>query len=160
MWNTCDLYDQFEGKVQTNQAPLVHYGGNRAFCGVLDTVECFEDNVLLRQALEEEGKGRVLVVQGHGSRACALMGDIIAAVGMNNGWSGVVINGMIRDVGAISKLDWGVMALGSNPAKSRKLGIGARKKAIRFGGVYFEPGAYIYCDEDGILIGSQKLHNL
>jgi regulator of ribonuclease activity A len=115
---------------------------------------------LLRQALEEQGKGRVLVVQGHGSRACALMGDMIAALGMNNGWSGVVINGMIRDVDAISKLDWGVMALGSNPAKSRKLGIGVRNKAIQFGGVHFELGAYIYCDEDGILVGSQKLHNL
>ena len=158
MWNTCDLYDQFEGKVQTNQAPLVHYGGNHAFCGPLATVECFEDNVLLRHALEEQGKGQVLVVQGHGSRACALMGDMIAALGMNNGWSGVVINGMIRDVGAICKLDWGVMALGSNPAKSRKLGIGARNNAIHFGGVHFEPGAYIYCDEDGILVGSQKLH--
>ena len=160
MWNTCDLYDQFEGKVQTNQAPLVHYGGNRAFCGPLATVECFEDNVLLRQALEEQGKGRVLVVQGHGSRACALMGDMIAALGMNNGWSGVVINGMIRDVGAICKLNWGVMALGSNPAKSRKLGIGVRNKTVHFGGVHFEPGAYIYCDEDGILVGSQKLHDL
>ncbi len=160
MWNTCDLYDQFEGKVQTNQAPLVHYGGNRTFCGPIATVECFEDNVLLRQALEEQGKGRVLVVQGHGSRACALMGDNIAALGMNNRWSGVVINGMIRDIGAICKLDWGVMALGSNPAKSRKLGIGAHNNAIHFGGVHFEPGAYIYCDEDGILVGSQKLHNL
>jgi len=158
MWNTCDLFDQFEGQVQTNQAPLIHYGGNRAFCGDLVTVECFEDNVLLRQALEEQGKGRVLVVQGHGSRACALMGDMIAALGMKNVWSGVVINGMIRDVSAISNLDWGVMALGSNPAKSRKLGIGVTNKAIRFGGVHYEPGAYIYCDEDGILVGSQKLH--
>lgn len=158
MWNTCDLYDEFEGQVQTNHAPLVHYGGNRLFCGAIATVECFEDNVLLRQTLEEQGNGRVLVVQGHGSRACALMGDKIAALGMNNGWSGIVINGMIRDVGAIAELDWGVMALGSNPAKSRKAAIGARDQAIRFGGVRYEPGAYIYCDVDGILVGSQKLY--
>ena len=158
MWNTCDLFDEFEGQVQTNQASLIHYGGNRSFCGAIATVECFEDNVLLRQTLEAPGNGRVLVVQGHGSRACALMGDKIAALGMNNGWNGIVINGMIRDVGAMAKLDWGVMALGSNPAKSRKLGIGARDKTISFGGVQFDPGAYIYCDEDGILVGSRKLH--
>ena len=158
MWNTCDLYDQFEGQVQTNQAPLVHFGGNRSFCGAVSTVECFEDNVKLRQAMEEQGSGRVLVVQGHGSRACALMGDMIATMGMKNGWSGIVINGMIRDVGAIAELNWGVMALGSNPAKSRKLGIGARDQVIRFGGVHFEPGAYIYCDEDGVLVGARRLH--
>lgn len=158
MWNTCDLYDQFEGEVQTCQAPLAHYGGNPSFCGTIVTVECFEDNVLLRQSLEKEGHGRVLVVQGHGSRACALMGDKIAALGMNNGWSGVVIHGMIRDVGAITKLDWGVMALGSNPAKSRKLGIGARDQAVKFGSVLFEPGTFIYCDKDGILVGSRRLH--
>lgn len=158
MWNTCDLYDQFEGKVQTNQAPLVHYGGYRSFCGPIATVECFEDNVLLRQALEEQGNGRVLVVQGHGSRACALMGDMIATLGMNNGWSGIVINGMIRDVGTIAELAWGVLALGSNPAKSRKLGIGARDQAISFGNVRYRPGEYLYCDEDGILVGPRQLH--
>ena len=158
MWNTCVLYDQFEGQVQTSQAPLIHFGGNRTFCGVIVTVECFVDNIFLRQALGKQGKGQVLVVQGHGSRACALLGDKMATLGMNNGWAGVVINGMIRDVNAISSLKWGVMALGSNPAKSRKIGIGANNKDICFGGVKFEPGAYIYCDEDGILVGAQKLH--
>ena len=159
MWNTCDLYDQFEGQVQTNQAPLVHYGGNRSFYGAIATVECFEDNVVLRQTLEEPGNGKVLVVQDHGSRACALMGDMIATMGLKNGWSGIVIDGMIRDIGAIAELDWGVIAIGSNPAKSRKLGIGARDQAVRFGGVLYEPGAYIYCDEDGILVGPKKLHS-
>ena len=103
MWNTCDLYDQFEGHVQTSQAPLVHYGGNQAFCGALTTVECFEDNVVLRHALEEQGQGRGLVVQGHGSRACALMGDKIAALDMNNGWSSVVIPGTTTRSSKISK---------------------------------------------------------
>ena len=66
----------------------------------------------------------MLVVDGGGSLRTALMGDMIAASAVANGWAGVVINGAIRDRVAIAELPLGVKALGSNPRKSAKAGAG------------------------------------
>ena len=45
------------------------------------------DVPMLTQALEEQGNGRVLVVDGGGSMRCALLGDNIAEMAHKNGWS-------------------------------------------------------------------------
>lgn len=39
------------------------------------------------QALEENGQGRVLVVDSGGSLRCAVLGDNLAEMGHKNGWS-------------------------------------------------------------------------
>jgi hypothetical protein len=44
------------------------------FSGQVSTVKCFENNPLVRKALEEPGSGRVLVVDGGASKRCALLG--------------------------------------------------------------------------------------
>ena len=87
----------------------------------------------------------------------ALMGDLIAAKGARNGWSGVVILGAIRDSAEIAEIDFGAKALGVNPAKSSKEGTGAVDEPVEFGGVTFTPGDWIYCDEDGILVAPEPL---
>lgn len=56
------------------------------FSGKISTVKCFENNPLVRKALEEDGHGRVLVVDGGGSLRCALLGDNIAEMAYKNGW--------------------------------------------------------------------------
>lgn len=108
--------------------------------------------MILKATLGEPGAGRVLVVDGGGSLAAALMGDLIADLGASSGWEGVVINGAVRDVEALSKINIGVKALGSNPRKSRKEGVGDRDVEVSFGGVTFKPGCHLYSDTDGILV--------
>lgn len=102
--------------------------------------------------LATPGDGAVLVVNGRGSLNAALMGDLIAASAVENGWAGVVIHGAIRDSVAINALDLGVKALGTNPRKSAKLGVGEVDVDVSFGGVLFRIGAHLYSDEDGILV--------
>jgi regulator of ribonuclease activity A len=106
--------------------------------------------VLFRQLLGEPGDGGVIVVDGGGSTAIALMGDMLAARARDNGWAGVIINGAIRDSAEIAGIDIGVKALGVNPAKSAKKGEGETDVAVEFGGVRFRPGEWVYCDEDGV----------
>ena len=115
------------------------------------------DNQLFRALLDEAGNGAVVVVDGGGSLESALMGDLIAAKGMKNGWAGVVILGAIRDSVAIGAMNFGTKALGVNAAKSSKDGIGTVDGGVEFGGVRFEPGHWIYCDEDGILVAPHEL---
>ncbi|MER6944173.1 ribonuclease E activity regulator RraA [Nonomuraea sp. NPDC000554] len=149
---TADLYDERGDELGSCDLQFRQYGGRRAFHGVIATVRCHEDNVLLKAALSEPGEGRVLVVDGGGSLHAALMGDMIAGLAVGSGWSGVVINGAVRDVAALGALDLGVKALGSNPRKSAKEGTGERDVPVTFGGVTFSPGAELFSDDDGILV--------
>ena len=154
---TTDLYDEHEGSVLTCATQFRDYGGKKQFSGPIRTVRCFRDNQLFRALLDEPGDGAVVVVDGGGSTESALMGDIIAAKGAKNGWSGVVILGAIRDSIEIGRIEFGAKALGVNPAKSSKDGIGTVDEPVEFGGVTFTPGEWIYCDEDGILVSARKL---
>ena len=113
---------------------------------------CHRDNALVKAALAEPADGRVLVVDGSGWLESSLMGDLIAASAVENGWSGVVIHGAVRDVVAIRGLQLGALALGSNPRKSAKDGVGERDVPVSFGGVEFVPGQRLWADEDGILV--------
>lgn len=130
------------------------YGGTRAFGGPVATIKCFEDNSLVRAALETPGAGRVLVVDGGGSLRCALLGDMLAALAAQNDWAGVVVNGCVRDAAALAKIAVGVKALATCPLKSVKRGAGMRDVPVRFAGVEFAPGRSLYADEDGIVVAA------
>lgn len=149
---TADLYDERGDQLDSCDLQLRQYGGRRAFSGRIVTVRCHQDNALLKSILGEPGEGRVLVVDGGGSLHTALMGDVIASTAVENGWSGVVINGAVRDVAALRELDLGVKALGSNPRRSGKEGTGERDVPVTFGNAVFSPGAELFSDDDGILV--------
>ena len=131
------------------------FGRRGRFCGRIRTVQCRSDNGLVKQLANTASDGEVLVVDGGGLRYSALMGDMIAEAAARNGWAGAVIYGVIRDSAAIGRMDFGVKALGTNPRKSAKDGRGATDTAVAFGGVVFTPGAWLYSDEDGILVAEQ-----
>lgn len=154
---TADLYDEHEEKLQIATPMFNDYGGKKSFFGPASTVKVFEDNSLVRAALEEPGEGRVLVVDGEGSLRCALVGDMLAILAKDNGWHGIVVHGCIRDSSVIADIGIGVKALNTNPRKSVKKGEGERDVRVVFADVTINPGDYIYADEDGVVISSEKL---
>jgi regulator of ribonuclease activity A len=133
------------------------YGGHLEFHGPITTLRLFEDNSLVRKALEGPGEGRVLVVDGGGSLRCALLGDQLAELAVKNGWAGVVVNGCVRDSAAIAKLAVGVKALATHPRKSEKRGVGDVDRPVTFAGVTFHPGDWVYADGDGLLLSPVSL---
>jgi regulator of ribonuclease activity A len=54
-------------------------------------------------------------------------------------------------VAALRDLPLGALALGSNPRKSAKDGVGERDEPVAFGGVEFVPGQTLWADEDGVV---------
>lgn len=150
--SVADLCDAHEDEVEVCVAALRDYGGRRAFHGRIRTVRCHEDNSLVKAVLSEPGEGQVLVVDGDGSMHCALVGDVIAADAVNNGWAGVVVNGCVRDSAVLAGLDLGVKALGTNPKRSVKRGEGVVDTPVAFGGVVFVPGDRLYADADGVAV--------
>ncbi|MDQ4129165.1 MAG: ribonuclease E activity regulator RraA [Actinomycetota bacterium] len=156
-FKTADLCDEFEGSVGVAEPLLSDYGGNTSFYGSLATVKVFEDNVLVREALETDGQGRVLVVDGGGSTRCALVGDRLAQLAHDNGWAGIVVDGCIRDSEEISRIPVGLKARHAVPKKSAKRGTGERDVPVRFAGLTFTPGHYLYADPDGIVVADRPL---
>jgi regulator of ribonuclease activity A len=149
---TADLVDEIGPDVRSCDLQLRQFGARSQFAGPITTVRCFEDNALLKSVLSEPGNGGVLVIDGDGSLHSALVGDLIAGLGRDNGWSGLIIAGAVRDAATLRTLDIGIKALGTNPRKSTKTGEGVRDVAVEFGGVMFVPGHIAYCDDDGIVV--------
>ncbi len=152
MTSTSDVYDAHSGEAIVCELQLRRFGGVAEFAGVIATVRCFEDNVLLKQRVGEPGHGRVLVVDGGGSLRCALVGDNVAGLALENGWAGLVINGCVRDVDALAELAIGIKALGTSPRPSGKDGLGELDVPVSFGGATFAPGGTLYSDADGIVV--------
>jgi regulator of ribonuclease activity A len=155
---TADLIDAYGPELTGCETQFRSYGARARFAGPIATVRCHEDNALVKRVLGTPGEGRVLVVDGSGSLRTALLGDMIAASAVAQGWAGVVINGAVRDVVALRELDLGIRALGSNPCKSAKDGAGEVDVPVLFGGAEFRPGSWLYADEDGIVVAPRRLH--
>lgn len=155
--STPDLCDRFGDRVQVAEPRFRDYGGSVAFAGVIETLRVFEDNALVRQVLETEGRARVLVVDGGGSVRSALVGGNLAALAARNGWRGIVVHGAVRDSAELAAASTGLKALALSPRKSGKVGSGERGVAVSFAGVTFEPGHYLWADADGIVTAERDL---
>ena len=155
--HTADLCDDHGDTVQIAESVFHDYGGVLAFHGPIETIRTFEDNSRVRELVGQPGEGRVLVVDGGGSKRCALLGDNLAAMAVENGWAGVIVNGCIRDSHIIAELALGVKALATHPLKSVKRDLGDAGVPVRFAGVAFYPGHHLYADADGIIVSETPL---
>ncbi|MEO0570294.1 MAG: ribonuclease E activity regulator RraA [Bacteroidota bacterium] len=154
---TADLWDAHAEKLKVLPLDLKNYGGKMAFCGKIVTLKVYEDNSYVRQTLEENGKGKVLVVDGGGSKRCALLGDNMATLANKNGWEGIIIYGCIRDSKVLKAMRVGVKAIGTCPVRSRKQNVGAKGETLVIEGTEIIHATYIYSDEDGVLLSKEKL---
>ena len=154
---TADLYDAHGDSIRVMAPIFRDYGGQRAFSGAVVTLKVFEDNSLVRATLEEPGLARVLVVDGGGSLRCALVGDQLAELGVQNGWAGILVYGCVRDSAALAALPIGIKAVATNPRKSVKKGEGSRDGVLRFAEVVIYPGDFLYADGDGVVLAERPL---
>ena len=157
MLPTADISDKYSDSVRILKPLFRDYGGVKSFSGKVKTIKTLDDNTKVRTALESEGNGDVLVIDGQASLNCALLGGNLAALASQNNWSGIIVNGCIRDSDVISGIDIGVFALSSKPIKSVKKGIGDTDIDLNFMNTTFKPGEFLYADQDGIIISKSEL---
>ena len=161
-FQTCDLCDAHKHESQdvfrVLPLPWRSYGGQGAFAGPVTTIQCFEDNSLVKQALELPGAGGVLVVDGGGSMQKALVGGNLAAAAARNGWSGVLVFGCVRDVAELRQASVGIFAIGTVPMPTEKKGQGQRGVIVEIAGVKVSEGDWLYADADGVVISNQPIH--
>jgi len=156
-WTTADLCDEHGDAVQACEVQFHSFAKRAAFCGPATTISAFEDNVLARQRLSMPGQGHILIVDGAGSMRCALVGDTLAGLAAQNDWAGIVVHGAVRDTTAVAGIDTGVLACGRSPRKCFTNGHGRENVDLAFGGLRISPGAWIYCDSDGMVVADREI---
>jgi regulator of ribonuclease activity A len=154
----CDLFLQRPDGLQVVAPGFRSFGGRKAYWGQIATARpaVAGGSAGLRELLTEPGKGRVLVVDGGADDRWAIFGDQLAALGHRNGWAGIVVNGYVRDISALASIDMGVHALGTMPCRPREFGAVECDLAVSFNRTRFEPGSWLYADEDGIIVCSEQ----
>lgn len=152
-----DLFDTYPEKLTLLAPMFSSYGNRECFWGEVVTVKCYRDNSKVKEVLAQDGTGKVLVVDGQGVMDCALLGDMIAANAAKNGWQGVVIYGCVRDVSTLKTIDLGIKAIGVNPIKTEKKGVGEINIAVEIFGVIISPHSFIYADANGVAVCNESL---
>ena len=159
---TADICDENEDKidndsVQVLSIPLNMYGRRKHISGQVVTVKAFEDNSFVRKTLEEKGENRILVVDGGGSRRCALMGGNLAVLAKENWWQGAIIFGCVRDSVELMDTDIGIWAVGTSPVKSKKANVGSVNKNIKIDNCSIKPGFFCVADSDGVIFSKENV---
>ena len=157
MFSTPDLFDAHRDKVSVSDSGLSHYGGVHCFAGQAYTVTCPEDNSQAVEVLSEAGAGRVLVIDGFGTRHFAFLGDMMAQNAIDHGWAGVIVNGCVRDIEILANMSLGVMALGVTPRSTVKRGFGHKAQPVSMLSMTIHPGDWIYADSNGVLVSAEAL---
>ena len=156
-YDTSELCDIYHEEVNVVEPLFSNFGGRTSFGGQITTVKCFEDNGLLFDLLEENGRGRVLLVDGGGSVLRALINAELARLAAQNEWEGIVVYGAVRQVDDLEELDIGIQAMAAIPAGAVSEGVGESDIRVNFGGVTFFSGDHLYADNTGIILSEDPL---
>ncbi len=156
-YNTSALCDIYLDQVDVVEPMFSNFGGRASFAGQITTIKCFEDNGLIRSALEQDGVGRVLLVDGGGSLRRALIDAEIASIAEENEWEGIVVYGCVREVDELEDMNLGIHALAAIPVGANAQDIGESDVPVNFAGVSFLPEDYLYADNTGIILSQEPL---
>lgn len=156
--DTSTLCDIYSDQVDVVEPIFSSFGGKSAFHGKITTVKCFESNGLIEEVLEEDGTGRVLLVDGGGAVRRALIDAELARLAEDNHWEGIVVYGAVRQIDILENLDLGIQALAPIPVGAEASEVGEIDTPVNFGGVTFFPEDYLYADLTGIVLSQEALN--
>lgn len=156
-YNTSALCDIYLDQVDVVEPMFSNFGGCASFAGQITTVKCFEDNGLIREILEQDGVGRVLLIDGGGSLRRALIDAELASLGEENEWEGIVVYGCVREIDELEEMNIGIQAIAAIPVGATLQGIGEVDVPVNFGGVTFLPEDYVYADNTGVILSQEPL---
>ena len=155
--DTSELCDLYAEQVDVVEPIFSSFGGVSNFYGKVTTVKCFESNGLIAEVLEENGEGRVLIIDGGGAVRRGLIDAELAQLAVDNGWEGIIVYGAVRQIQQLENLDIGIHALAPIPVSADESTAGESDIPVNFGGVTFFPEDYIYADLTGIILSQEPL---
>ena len=113
------------------------------------------DNLAVLRAIKEAKEGDVIVVDAKGDTYRAIAGDFVVGMMQTMGFEGLVVDGVIRDIVDIKKLNFPVFSKGTTVSSGGKNGPGETNVSISCGGAPVNPGDIIVGDVDGVVVVPQ-----
>ena len=111
------------------------------------------DAVIIHHALGQCRPGDVLVIDRCGDHKHACAGGAVAYAARRAGIIGIVVDGMVTDIGELRMYGVPVWARGLSTITQKKIGLGGGFCVpISCGGVAVRPGDAVFADENGVLI--------
>jgi len=157
-FKTADLCDENQDKkIQILSSNFKNYGGKKIFKGQVETIKLDKSNWGLIELLKTgNGKGKVLVVDVN-EAFYGVIGDRLSLIAQQAKYEGFIVNGYVRDIFDTKRFDIVLFALGTCPLRNFDKTTSERGIDLFFGKVNFKENDYIYGDEDGIIVCSERL---
>jgi len=155
---TADFCDEHPEIVDVLNHDYKNYGGAAKCRGEVLTIKLDKNNSeLIKLLRDEDGTGKVVVVDVDAD-FFAVVGENLMKFAHQNNYSGIIVNGYIRDTFQIQDIPVALYALGTCPKKHIPVTEGIRDIPLSFGGVNFKNGDYLYADTDGVMVTHKPLH--
>lgn len=110
------------------------------------------DNLLVHKATTLVKPGDILVIDACGYTKGGLWGEMLSRVAQAVGIKGVMIDGAIRDLEQIQKIDVPVWSRAVHAGGTDKNAVGTINTPIVFAGTAVNPGDIVVGDADGIVV--------
>ena len=110
------------------------------------------DNLMLYKAIDMAQPRDIIVVDGQGDLTNSITGELMITLMKEIGISGLIVDGAIRDLGAIREMDFPVYAVGVQPKGPYKDGPGEINVPISCGGIVVNPGDILVGDDDAVVV--------
>lgn len=154
---TADICDEFSEQASTLGPGYQNYGGAERMQGQIITIKLDRNNSdLIALLRDEDGSGKVVVVDV-AQAYYAVVGENLMNFAHQNNYSGILVNGYIRDTAQIRAIPVALFALGTCPRKYIPVTRGERAVDLSFGDLSFKNGEYLYADADGLIVCPQKI---
>lgn len=148
--DTATLYESGAHATMTQNIRML--SGDRTLAGSVLTVVCHPgDNLMIHVAVARARVGTVLVVQSHDG-SYGVWGEVLTVAAMARGIAGLVLEGSVRDLGAIRRLGFPVFACGTALRGTDKAGGGHIGEITVCGGVPVSRDDLVVADESGIVV--------
>jgi 4-hydroxy-4-methyl-2-oxoglutarate aldolase len=148
--DTATLYES--GARATMNSEIKALSGDRRLVGQAFPIMCPPgDNLMIHVGVARASEGDVLVVQCH-DHSYGVWGEVLTVSAIARGIAGVIIDGSVRDLGAIRKLNFPLFARGTALRGAEKAARGTVGEVITCAGAPVWPGDLIVADESGIVI--------
>ncbi|MFK8021346.1 MAG: hypothetical protein AB8B86_16410 [Pseudomonadales bacterium] len=154
---TADICDEYSDRVHVLDAGYRNYGGGDKCQGEVVTLKLDRNNSDLITLLRDvDGSGKVVVVDVD-QEYFAVVGENLMKFAHASNYTGIIVNGYIRDTFQIKDIPVALFALGTCPRKYIPVTEGELHAASSFGGIDWKSGLYLYADTDGVIVSEQKI---